>query len=317
MITSPELSVVIPTKDRPALLARAVDSVVSQGPGIEVIVVDDGSAPDAVEAMRAIADEPAVRMVRCDVSTGAPRARNRGLDLARGRYWATLDDDDEWLPGKWEAQRSALSRSGADAGIVAIAGIVPVTSDGEGPPIRTEAGGPFRYGGLDELFARVRVRAFLNTYVAPTALMHRIGGYDPRLVWGEHTDVLIRLSGVATFVGVDHIGVRVHRAHEADETRVGRDEALRAEGIALLLEKHAVAFAGAPGIRARYEEVLGVTLLHLGRRDDAIRTFSRIVGRRGAGWHRLRAIGRIISAASGGGARRDPRARPRLEEPAA
>jgi hypothetical protein len=128
---------------------------------------------------------------------------------------------------------------------------------------------------------------------------------------------LIRLSLVARFVGVDHIGVRVHRAHEADETRVGRDEALRADGITLLLEKHRDAFARAPATLARYEEVLGVTLLRLGRREEAIRTFSRITGRRGAGVRRLRAVGRIITAAVGAGAGGDPRTRRRLEEPAA
>ncbi len=112
MNTTPELTVVIPTKDRPVLLARAVESVVSQGPGIEVIVVDDGSIPEAADSIRSTANDPAVRLVRSDVSTGAPMARNRGLELARGRYWATLDDDDEWLPGKWESQRVGLSRSG-------------------------------------------------------------------------------------------------------------------------------------------------------------------------------------------------------------
>ncbi len=131
--------------------------------------------------------------------------------------------------------------------------------------------------------------------------MRRIGGYDPRLIWGEHTDVLIRLSQVARFLGVDHVGVRVHRAHDADETRVGRDEALRAEGIALLLEKHADAFAGSPATLARYEEVLGVTLLRLGRREEALRTFSRMTGRRGAGVRRLRGVGRILAAAVGAG----------------
>jgi glycosyltransferase involved in cell wall biosynthesis len=317
MSTSPELTVVIPTKDRPVLLARAVESVVTQGPGIEVVVVDDGSAPEAAASIRSIAKDPMVRLVRSDVSSGAPLARNRGLELARGRYWATLDDDDEWLPGKWETQRASLTRFGSDEDVVAIAGIVPVSASGEGAPVLSTAEGPFRCDGLTELFERVRIRAFLNTYVVPTSLMRRIGGYDPRLIWGEHTDVLIRLSLVARFVGVDHIGVRVHRAHEADETRVGRDEALRADGITLLLEKHRDAFARAPATLARYEEVLGVTLLRLGRREEAIRTFSRITGRRGAGVRRLRAVGRIITAAVGAGAGGDPRTRRRLEEPAA
>jgi glycosyltransferase involved in cell wall biosynthesis len=314
--TSPELTVVIPTKDRPVLLARAVESVLTQGPGIEVIVVDDGSAPEAAASIRSIAQDPMVRFVRSDVSSGAPLARNRGLELARGRYWATLDDDDEWLPGKWETQRASLAGLGSDEDVVAIAGIVPVSASGEGAPVVSTAEGLFRCDGLTELFERVRIRAFLNTYVVPTSLMRRIGGYDPRLIWGEHTDVLIRLSQVARFVGVDHIGVRVYRAHEADETRVGRDEALRADGITLLLEKHRDAFARAPATLARFEEVLGVTLLRLGRREDAIRTFSRITGRRGAGVRRLRAVGRIITAAVGGGAGGDPHAR-RLEEPAA
>ena len=227
-----------------------------------------------------------------------------------------MDDDDEWMPGKWRAQRASLMRFGFAEDIVAIAGIVPVTAEGEGRPVRCKAEGPFRCEELDELFERVRVRAFLNTYVVPTALMRRVGGYDPRLIWGEHTDVLIRLSQAARFVGVDHVGVRVYRAHEADETRVGRDEALRAEGVALLLEKHADSFAEAPAILARYEEVLGVTLLHLGRRAEAVRTFSRMTGRRGAGVRRLRGVARIAAAAVGAGAGGGSRRR-RIEEPAA
>ena len=220
-------------------------------------------------------------------------------------------------PGKWETQRASLARLGSDEDVVAIAGIVPVSASGEGAPVSSTAEGPFRCDGLTELFERVRIRAFLNTYVVPTALMRRIGGYDPRLIWGEHTDVLIRLSQVARFVGVDHISVRVHRAHEADETRVGRDEALRADGIALLLEKHADAFARAPGTLARYEEVLGVTLLRLGRRrgsdPNVLPDHAPTRRRRSAtprGWpnhHRGRR--------SGG--RWGPHARRRLEEPAA
>jgi glycosyltransferase involved in cell wall biosynthesis len=315
MSGTPDLTVVIPTKDRPTLLARAVESVISQGPGIEIVVVDDGSGPDTAAALHAIAGDPVVRLLRSDRSEGAPTARNHGLEAARGRYWATLDDDDEWLPGKWAAQRASLAAHGFDDDVVAIAGIVPVTEEGEGPAVRSTVGGPFRCQGLGELFERVRVRTFLNTYVAPTVLMRRIGGYDGRLVWGEHTDVLIRLSRQARFVSIGHVSVRVHRSHDADETRVGRDDALRAEGIALLLDKHAAAFEDAPVTRARYEEILGVTLLKLGRREEAIRTFSRMVRRPGRGNRRIRALGRILAATAGAGAGHRPRRR--AEEPAA
>lgn len=314
----PELTVVIPTKDRPGLLVRAVDSVLCQPGDIEVIVVDDGSATDAAAAaQRLTSSRPRLKVIRSASSEGAPSARTRGLEAATGRYWATLDDDDEWLPGKWEVQRAALERVGSPGDVVVLSGILPVTREGEQAPVLSPTGELFRCSGLQELFERIRVRAFLNTYVVPTALLRAVGGYDPRLIWGEHTDVLIRLSDVARFVGVDHVGVRVHRAHEADETRVGRDGSRRAEGIALLLEKHARAFAAAPTVRARYEDVLGVTLLRLGRRDQAIRTFSRTVGCRGAGVRRLRALGRILAAAAGAGTGQGTRARRRMQEPAA
>src|SRR4051794_426070 len=104
---APDVSVVIPTKDRPVLVGRAVASALSQeGPSVEVIVVDDGSAPDAASAVQEVCAQAAdrVRYVRNDESIGNPASRNRGLDEATGRLFCTLDDDDEFLPGKLPAQ---------------------------------------------------------------------------------------------------------------------------------------------------------------------------------------------------------------------
>ena len=88
----PELSVVIPTKDRPRMLPRAVDSILGQVQDVEVIVVDDGSSPENAAAIRDACTDDRVRHLRNDMSFGAPHGRNRGLAVARGRYWATFSN---------------------------------------------------------------------------------------------------------------------------------------------------------------------------------------------------------------------------------
>lgn len=92
----PEFSVIIPTRDRREMLARAIASVLRQSyRSFELVVVDDGSVspvrlPDG-EAEHA-------RLIRNPRSLGAARARNRGIDAAGGRLLCFLDDDDELHP---------------------------------------------------------------------------------------------------------------------------------------------------------------------------------------------------------------------------
>ncbi len=100
----PEVSVIIPTFNRETLLARALSSVLAQtGVSFELIVVDDGST-DGTRA-RVERDFPAATYLYQE-NQGPSAARNRGIERSRGEWIAFLDSDDEWLPGKLEAQIS-------------------------------------------------------------------------------------------------------------------------------------------------------------------------------------------------------------------
>ncbi|HZU77391.1 MAG TPA: glycosyltransferase family A protein [Dehalococcoidia bacterium] len=91
------VSVVIPTRDRSALLREALASVAAvRGPDLEfdIIVADNGAS----DQTRAIAAEFGARYVHT-ATPGAAAARNAGLRLVRGEFIAFLDDDDVWLPG--------------------------------------------------------------------------------------------------------------------------------------------------------------------------------------------------------------------------
>jgi len=108
-VSSPLVSVVIPTHNRRDLLAEAVASVREQTyDPIEIIVIDDGSGDGTAEMIRE--RFPRVRLVR-QPHRGVSTARNRGIAEAQGEYIAFLDSDDLWLPKKLAAEMDALLKN--------------------------------------------------------------------------------------------------------------------------------------------------------------------------------------------------------------
>src|SRR5918994_5708347 len=109
---TPEVSVVIPTRDRGRLLALTLHSVRWQREvDLEVVVVDDGSSDDTAQVVAALA-APRVRLVRHDHPQGVSAARNRGIAEAGGAWVAFLDDDDLWAPDKLACQLEAAHQTG-------------------------------------------------------------------------------------------------------------------------------------------------------------------------------------------------------------
>jgi glycosyltransferase involved in cell wall biosynthesis len=107
----PTVSVVVPTRDRPELLARAVRSILGQryaGP-IECIVVFDRSEPALPEVD--VAEGRSLRAVTNQRTPGLAGARNSGGMEATGDLLAFCDDDDEWLPDKLRLQVEVLERN--------------------------------------------------------------------------------------------------------------------------------------------------------------------------------------------------------------
>lgn len=114
--TRPRVSAVLCTHRRPAVLRRAIASVVAQTMAeIELVVVDDASGDETAEVVRSFGD-PRVRLVQNEVNLGLSASRNVGIAAARGDYIGFLDDDDEWLPEKSSKQAAALDAAPAEVG---------------------------------------------------------------------------------------------------------------------------------------------------------------------------------------------------------
>jgi glycosyltransferase involved in cell wall biosynthesis len=105
----PLVSAVIPTRNRPEMVCRAVRCALSQTYwNLEVVVVIDGPDPATLEVLEAL-NEPRLRIVALPENVGGSEARNQGIGKARGEWIAFLDDDDEWLPQKTEKQLAAAA----------------------------------------------------------------------------------------------------------------------------------------------------------------------------------------------------------------
>jgi GT2 family glycosyltransferase len=187
----PDVSVVIPTIGRPALLARAVASVLAQTlRDLELLVVIDGDDPASLDALAKIAD-PRLRVLVNATSLHVAGTRNRGVAESTGRWVAFLDDDDEWLPEKLAKQR-ALAGDDDTAVVMTLSRVVTPRGDYVWPRARYDNAEPLD----DYLFDRrswFKGHAFIQTssLLMPRALFERVRFGAAR----QHEDweMLIRL----------------------------------------------------------------------------------------------------------------------------
>jgi glycosyltransferase involved in cell wall biosynthesis len=103
-------SVIIPTRNRPERLRRALDSVARQSrQDFEIIVVNDGST-EAYDLDHPVAAK--MNYIALPRVHGPALARNAGIAAARGRWLSFLDDDDEWEPNFLEVMAARLEGEG-------------------------------------------------------------------------------------------------------------------------------------------------------------------------------------------------------------
>lgn len=111
------VSIIIPTRNRAAVLGQCVESLAQQagqGPGFEIIVVDDGSTDETETILGRLAPKIPVplRFFRQPTPCGANAARNLGVSEARGEIVVFIDDDALIPEGWFHALTSGFSTCG-------------------------------------------------------------------------------------------------------------------------------------------------------------------------------------------------------------
>jgi LmbE family N-acetylglucosaminyl deacetylase/glycosyltransferase involved in cell wall biosynthesis len=176
------ISVVIRTKDRPALLREAVASVRATGYPCQIVVVNDGGARPDVDS---------VTLVEHETSRGRSEAGNAGVRAATHAFIAFLDDDDLFYPEHLATLANAATSHHAGWYTDAVSAF-----------LRPGPSGAYETRARLRLFAQDYDRELLlvdNYIPLPTLLVSReaflgAGGFDPAFDLFEDWDFLIRLS---------------------------------------------------------------------------------------------------------------------------
>ena len=261
-VQAPEVSVIIPTRDRRDRVRLAVHSALAQHDvGLEVLVVDDASS-DGTGGLIAALGDPRVRVVRNDVPQGESGARNRGIDEASGEWIAFLDDDDLWAPDKLTSQLDALRASGrswAYGGEVVVDDDLKVLS-GSPPP------------GPDEVAAAlVRYNAVpgsASNVIIASELLSRVGPFDLDLRRTADWDMWLRLirEGLPAAVNRPIVAICLHPGN------MSRDMDVMFRELDVIAARYGILVD-----RARHHRWAAWASLVDGRRADAFRHYARAV----------------------------------------
>lgn len=233
MITAtPTVSVVVPTRGRPALLLETLAAITAQdyAGALEIIVVHDREEVDPTLRLHS---RPG-REVRSIVNTrtgGLCGARNSGLLASRGEFVASCDDDDLWYPGKVRLQ---VERLRSEPSLLAV---------GAGIRLLMGERGEVEWHARDAVVSHERLLENRVKELHSSTLMMRrsafdvAGLYDEDLPhgYGEDYDWLLRASRVGSVGAVQQILADIRK----DVPSWFRDRSLNtATALEYLLEKH-------------------------------------------------------------------------------
>ena len=103
MNSTNKLSVIIPLYNAGDDFRTCMESLITQTwTALEIIIINDGSTDNSVEIAKHYAENyPHVRLLH-QANAGASVARNRGIEVATGKYVAFVDADDEVYPTMYE-----------------------------------------------------------------------------------------------------------------------------------------------------------------------------------------------------------------------
>ncbi|HEX2123107.1 MAG TPA: PIG-L family deacetylase [Thermoanaerobaculia bacterium] len=206
------ISVVVRTKDRPALLREALDSVRASEYPCEIVVVDDGGSAVSADG---------VTLIRHEQSRGRSEAANSGVRAATNAFVTFLDDDDLHYPEHLPTLANAASSSHAAWYTDAVSAF-----------LRPGPSGAYETHARLRLFAHDFDRELLavdNYIPLPTLLIPRqsfldLGGFDPSFDLFEDWDFLIRLSARGDFLRIPRITCEIRHFEGGSSVVLGAPE---------------------------------------------------------------------------------------------
>lgn len=187
MVSQKMVSVIIPTYNSRGLLCQSIDSALAQTyKDLEIIVVDDNEPSSSArkvteELMMRYSSEPRVRYIKHEHNINGAAARNTGIKYSKGKFVAFLDDDDEFLPEKIEAQVNFLENHSEYKAVYNFSSI-------NNKPLNTK---PFEGNCIIPLLKN-ETRMFTPSLMFYKSVLVDIGGFNESFKRHQDYDILVR-----------------------------------------------------------------------------------------------------------------------------
>jgi glycosyltransferase involved in cell wall biosynthesis len=193
------VSVIVPVFNGAAFIRGAMENINAQHyTPLEIIFVDDGSTDETAKIIADFKDK--VRYVY-QTNSGPSAARNKGLEIARGKVVRFLDVDDLWPEGSLSLMLEGMKKF-PETEIVM--GKVDVLFE--------------REGAIKD-FIEPSVAFHIGSALFRKEVFHKVGLFDPALRYGEDLDWFMRARECRVSIVVLDQVTLLYRLHETNMTR--------------------------------------------------------------------------------------------------
>ena len=188
-----EVSIIIPTKNRPQLLNRAINSVINQTyQNWELLIINDSESEVLINF-----SDSRIQLAKNSNKPGANGARNTGINLATGRYIAYLDDDDTWESGKLLKQVKIMESQNA---ILCYTGKKIIYQKNNKSQIK------YSYNST-KLFPQLGLQfhnyiGTTSTVMIKSSILKEEVKFDENIQSLQDFDLFLRLAELGSFVGI-------------------------------------------------------------------------------------------------------------------
>ena len=257
-MSSPLVSIVLPTYNRAHSVSKAIDSVLNQTfTDFELIIVDDGSSDQTKNIINTFND-PRLSYIQHKHNKGVSAARNTGIELSKGKWVTFQDSDDEWHSQKLEKTCAVAEKSDEKTSIIYCAYYKVYPRKSYLIPSQKEI------NKEGDLYLELLKGNFIPT---PAILVRKtcfddIGVFDTSFTTLEDWDLLLRLAKCYKFKFIsDPLLFSHYTPHGVNESPAKQSLA----AFELIFEKNYQAYMNNPVAHSQIKYQMGHLLCQLGR----------------------------------------------------
>jgi glycosyltransferase involved in cell wall biosynthesis len=270
-----DLSVVIPTRDRRAVLLETLRRLEEQAAGVrcEVKVVDDGSRDGTPEAVTEFAAEASLDLELIEQrGRGPAAARNRAMEAVRAPVCLFMNDDSWPRPGLLARHRDFHAKNPETE--AALLGAIELPSEPEPTPfMRWLETNHFDYAGIEDPRDAGGERFFTANVSAKMELLLEVGGFEESFTDAANEDVDLGLRLAARGMRLEYDpAAAVEHQHPIDLATAIHRERRTGRALAPLARRHPhLPVPRAPGARHRVKAAALTALTAAGVRTPGVR----------------------------------------------